>query len=275
MMAEKAFLPEESKGLGDPKGRLKGKRILIIGGGQSTYGIEDEPIGNGRAMSITFAREGATVTVFDINEAAAIETAQVIKDEGNESFHLQGDASDEETMKSAIREAKKMMNGLDGIVLNVGIVSGRFLENTTSEEWDLAFGVNTRSHFLGCKYAIPELSEGGSIILISSIASKLASVEVPSYSASKAALKGICVHAAREGAEKNVRCNMISPGLIDTALGRFASKERPSRSETPIPLGRMGTAWEIANLATFLMSNEACYITGQNIVVDGGLLDIK
>jgi NAD(P)-dependent dehydrogenase (short-subunit alcohol dehydrogenase family) len=119
--------------------------------------------------------------------------------------------------------------------------------------------------------AMPVLADGSSIVLISSIASMKAGSRMPSYDASKAALGGLMRHAGIEGERRGIRVNIVAPGLMDTSIGREATRGRPGRAKTPVPLGRQGTGWETAYAALFLMSDEAAYITGQVLAVDGGM----
>ena len=134
---------------------------------------------------------------------------------------------------------------------------------------------NVRSAFLGCKHAIPLLPPGGSIVLTSSIAARVVSTtQIPAYTTSKAALTGLCAYAAREAAPRAIRVNIVMPGLIDTSVGRLASRIKPDRDTTPIPLGRQGTAWDVAAAAVFLHSELAGYVTGQTLAVDGGLSEV-
>ena len=156
-------------------------------------------------------------------------------------------------------------------VLNVGLGRGRDMASTTTADWDTTLTVNLRSHFLITRDALPLLPEGGSIVFVSSVAGLKPGSRFPAYDASKAALLGLCRHVAMEGARHGVRANVVAPGLIDTPLGRSATRGRPSRAKTPVPLGRQATAWEIAAPVAFLLSEEAAYITGVVLPVCGGL----
>lgn len=249
--------------------RLAGRKILIVGGGQENYGVEDPPVGNGRAMSMLFAREGATVAVADLDEAKAEATAELVRGEGAEAVAIAADASDEDDVARMIGEARSSLGGLDGIVLNVGVAGGIGLQGTTVEDWDRVMAVNARGHFLGLKHGLPALTDGGAIVLTGSLASR-ETMPSPAYAASKGALESLVRNGAIEGAP-SVRVNLLIPGLIDTPLGRLATQLAPQRAEVHIPLDRQGTAWEVAYAALFLMSDESSYMTGQSLVVDGGL----
>jgi NAD(P)-dependent dehydrogenase (short-subunit alcohol dehydrogenase family) len=250
-------------------GRLSGRRILIVGGGQQDYGIEDPPFGNGRAMSVLFARQGAAVAVADLDGPTAETTAELVRAEGADAVSIAADAADETDVARTLDEASSGLGGLDGIVLNVGVAGGLGLQGTTVEDWDRVMAVNARAHFLGLKHGLPALAEGGSIVLTGSLASR-ETMPSPAYAASKSALEGLVRNGAIEGAP-SVRVNLLIPGLIDTPLGRLATRLAPQRAEVHIPLDRQGTAWEVAYAALFLMSDESSYMTGQSLVIDGGL----
>ena len=174
-----------------------------------------------------------------------------------------------------VNEACAGLDGLDGLAANVGVVGGWGLDNTSAEDWDRVFQVNVRAHYLTCKHALPLMPDGAAIVLTSSIAALMPANEVIAYHSSKAALDGLCMWLAKHAASRRIRVNLVLPGLIDTSLGRLASKADPSREERPVPLGRQGTAWEVAYAAAFLLSDEASYITGHSLVVDGGLVALR
>jgi NAD(P)-dependent dehydrogenase (short-subunit alcohol dehydrogenase family) len=250
---------------------LAGRRVLVVGAGTRPSPEPDAPMGNGRAIAKLAAREGAAVACADIDRAAAEETARLVELEGGKSHVIVGDVTDAEMCRAFVDETVAAFGGIDGLVLNVGIAAGRRLEGTTAAQWDYTFAVNLRSHFLICQAALPVMEQGSSIVFIASVAGLSAGSQIPSYDASKAGIIGLSRHVALEGARKGVRANVVAPGLIDTPLGRLATAGRPNRAKTPVPLGRQGTADEIAAPVVFLLSDEASYITAQVLAVDGGL----
>src|ERR671911_1334830 len=270
-----AELPDEATGRAPGRGRLNGRRVLVVGAGTRATADPDAPIGNGRAIAALAAREGAMVACADRDEAAALATAELVVAGGGSAEVLVGDVAQAEDCAALVAGAEARLGTLDGLVLNVGIGQGIRLEGTSVEDWDATFAVNVRAHFLVCQAALPDLADGASVVFISSIAGITPGSQIPAYDTSKAALGGLCRHVANEGARRGIRANVVAPGLIDTPIGRAASAGRPSRDRTPVPLQRQGTAWEIAYATVFLLSDEASYITGQTLVVDGGLTALR
>ena len=268
-------LTPEARGAAVGRKRLAGRKILIVGAGQQSYEVNDPPIGNGRAISRLLAREGAHVAIADIDAAAVAETARQIHAEGEPAVAIVADVSEPSEIQRMVNEAHTGLDGLDGLVANVGIVGGWGLENTSAEDWDRVFEINVRAHYLTCKHALAVMADRAAVVLTSSVAALMPANEVVAYHSSKAALDGLCMWLAKHVAVRGIRVNLVVPGLIDTSLGRLASKADPSREEHPIPLGRQGTAWEVAYATAFLLSDEAGYITGHSLLVDGGLLALR
>ncbi len=276
MSEQIVHLPAESSGKAPGRGRLKGHAILVVGGGQMDIGEADTPIGNGRAISVLCAREGAAVAIADRDAKSAQATVAMIVREDGVAHAITADVTKEADIERMVDEALAHLGHLDGIVLNVGIgAGGPWLEGTTAESWDRVFAVNIRSHMLTLRAAMPKLRDASSVVFISSVAGLKPGSRLPAYDASKAGLFGLCRHVAFEGARRAIRANVIAPGLMDTSIGRLATRGRPNRAATPVPLGRQGTGWETAYATLFLLSDESAYITGQTLAVDGGLSALR
>jgi NAD(P)-dependent dehydrogenase (short-subunit alcohol dehydrogenase family) len=264
-----ASLHAETLGQAKSNARLAGRRIIVVGAGQRKIIDEEPPIGNGRAMSVLFAREGAHVACIDVNKEAADSTVSQITAEGGKAFAYVTDVSDVSAIAPAVEHCARLLGGLDGLALNVGISSGLPLRKMTAEAWDRDYSVNVRSHMLFAQKALEVMSPGGAIILMSSMASQRANGRNPAYESSKAAQIALGRAIARAGEDKGIRANVIAPGFMDTPMGRDASRRRADRALT-VPFGRQGTGWEVGYAALFLISNESSYINAHTLFIDGG-----
>ena len=258
--------------------RLAGKTALIIGAGSSGPGW-----GNGKAAAALFAREGAQVVCVDINADAAQETAEIITAEGGEAFALAANAARAEDVQGVVAAVLDRYGRIDVLDNNVGIVSLGGVEDLPESEWDRVFEVNLKTCFLAMKHVVPVMrAQGsGSIVNISSLASlRYTGVPYVSYSASKAAMNQLTRVSAVEHAPAGVRINTIVPGLMKTPMVAAAAfgKEYGGDEEAmwaardaQAPMGRQGDAWDVAEAALFLASDASRYITGIELVVDGGI----
>lgn len=266
-----AQLHSPALGIDAGRGRLQGRRIMVVGAGQrATHG--SDAIGNGRAMSLLFAREGAQVACVDRDLASCEETVAMIASAGGRATAIACDAADERQVADMVAKACSALDGLDGVILNIGISNGLGLRNQELESWNNVVAVNLTAHMLVAKHAMQVMEPGGAFVFISSLASKLPLSRQPVYEATKAALPGLCRAVALDGQAKGIRANVVSPGLIDTPMGRDASSKRPDRAARPLPFRRQGTAWEVAHAALFLVSHDASYVNGHDLFVDGGLI---
>lgn len=249
---------------------LKGRTIAVVGAGtRPDLSGSGKTLGNGRAIALLAARQGAVVLCGDRDEQSAADTACRIEEQGGRANVQRVDVTSEDECIAFMTAGEQL--GVDGLVLNVGVARGIDLVGTSLADWDLTLNVDLRGHFLLVREAMRTLPDGGSIVFISSISGLLPGTRVPAYDAAKAGLTGLCKHTALEGARRNIRANIVAPGMIDTPVGRAASHGRSTRNETPIPLQRQGSAWDVAHATTFLLSDDASYITGQTLAVDGGL----
>jgi len=260
----------EAIGKAPGRGRMKDRHVLVVGAGQREWKDSNTLVGNGRAISILAAREGAIVACVDMNKASVQETVDTIAGEGGFAAALVADIGNPVEIAPMVQRAKKVLGKLDGVVVNVGISYGLPLDKVTAEEWDKELAVNLRGHMLICQEALRVMEPGGAITIMSSLASQRPAGRNVAYECSKAGQLALARNVAMMGQEKGIRCNAVAPGLIDTPLGRAASARRPDRA-IAVPFGRQGTGWEVAYTTIFLISNEASYINGQYLLVDGGL----
>jgi len=237
-------------------GRLDGKVALISGGAR----------GMGAAEARLFVREGAKVVIGDVLDEAGFQVEAEINENCEEATYLHLDVTNGGDWQKAVETAQSKYGHLDILVNNAGIVRRFTIEETTEEIWDEIMAVNAKGVFLGTKQAIPAMrqSGGGSIINISSI-SGLVSIGPPAYIATKGAVRLFTKATAIQYAKENIRCNSIHPGSVDTAMVDSADS-----NVSTIPLGRIGVPDDIAYGALFLASDEASFITGSELVIDGG-----
>jgi len=261
--------------------RLAGKIALVSGAGTLKKPFTTtEQVGNGAACAIRFAREGATVACTDRVLAAAEETAGMIRAEGGQAYALALDVTDTSQIEAVVATVADRHGGIDVLHNNVGIEIQGDLLAVKDDEWDQVMAVNLRGAMAMSRAVLPHMRRrgGGSITNVSSTASlKWSPMQFLSYSTAKAGLNHMTRVIARQYAAEQIRCNCIVPGMIRTphadALysSRAAAEKGHEFRDSRCPMGRQGTPWDIANAAVFLASDEAAYVTGVLLVVDGGM----
>lgn len=249
--------------------RLAGKVALITGAAS----------GMGKSEVLIFAREGASVVVADILESEAQKVVEKIVSNGGKALYMKLDVTNESEWQTAIKQTVKVFGRLDILVNNAGI-SGTFDPDLTSTTaWDILMNVNAKSVFLGMKHAVPAmcLAGGGSIVNTSSISASVGQHRVHmAYNASKAAVQVMTKSAAVHYAENGIRVNAVAPGMLPAMRTSKASADPSWRAKSieAVPMKRVGHVDEVANAVLFLASDEASYITGTELVIDGGYLSL-
>jgi len=263
--------------------RLAAQVAVVTGAGSAGDGW-----GNGKAAAVLFSREGASVCCVDRDLDLAEETADMIRAEGGNAIALPADVSRSADVDGMLHKCLQHFGRIDVLHNNVGVAVAGGMEDLDEDEWDRAFSVNVKSVFLVCRHVLPHMVRAGSgaIVNVSTISSLRAmrGLSYVSYPASKAALNQLTRVIAAQYAPHGIRCNAILPGFIVTpmversvlAAARRADGSSPSleeyldRRSANIPMRRWGDAWDVARAAVFLASDDSRYITGIELVVDGG-----
>ena len=244
--------------------RLQGKVALITGGAH----------GMGAEEARLFAREGAKVVIADIREDDARKVEAEIAEAGGEAMVLMLDVSQEDQWQSSVAAIVAKFGKLDILVNNAGISGSGEKDIASTDSWDRLMDINAKSVFLGMKHAIPEMERagGGAIVNISSISGFVGQEAIhPGYNASKGAVRLVTKAAAVQHAKSGIRVNSVHPGMMPPMLTSFQAGD-PNREamNAAIPMGREGEPIEVANAVLFLASDDASYITGTELLVDGG-----
>lgn len=254
---------------------LNGKTAIITGGGS----------GIGRAISETFAAAGASVAVFDLDEAAASETVSAISESGGKASFYHCDVSSAESVETAVAGVKEQGGGIDILVNNAGVANIGTATSTSEEDFDRVMRVNVKGVYQCLQSVLPAMIEsgGGVVLNMSSIAAITGLKDRFAYSASKGAVHTMTLSIAADYLDKGIRCNAICPARVHTPfVDGYLEKNYPDNKEEMFqklsavqPIGRMAKPEEIAKLALYLCSEDSAYITGQSFNIDGGYMNLR
>ena len=252
--------------------RLSGKVALITG---AATGVKNELMGIGGAAAWLFAREGARLALGDVNEESGRKTAAQLRESGADAIFLRLDVTVEEDWTAAVKATASAFGGLDILVNNAGMGRSPLIEETTVESWDQDMAVNARGTFLGTKHAVPEIRRrgGGSIINISSVYALVGAPTAAAYCAAKGAVRSFTKAAAIQYAEEGIRVNSVHPGYVHTPATQSMISDDETRDWllSRVPMDRLCKADEVAGGLLYLASEESVYVTGAELVIDGGI----
>lgn len=260
--------------------RLKGKVALITGAGSIGPGW-----GNGKATSVLFSREGASIFAADLDLAAAAETRDMILGEGGIALAHRADVSKADEVEALVTACMDAFGRIDILINNVGIARTGSIVTTEEADWDQVTDVNQKSVYLMCRGVVPIMEQQGkgAIVNIASIAAhRWTGISYASYYATKGAVVALSRSIALEYAAKGIRCNSVSPGLMNTPMVHDALTAAygdegdvdnlVKKRDAQTPTGKMGTGWDTAYACLFLASDEAGYVNAHDLVVDGGII---
>jgi NAD(P)-dependent dehydrogenase (short-subunit alcohol dehydrogenase family) len=248
--------------------RVKGKVAIITGGGG----------GLGKAQAVLLAKEGAKIVATDLDEAQGQGVAEEIKENGGEAIFIRHDVSSEAQWKSVIKETLETFGKLDILVNNAGVIIFKNIHDTTLDEWRWLMSINLDGVFLGTKYAMEAMkkSGGGSIVNISSAAGIIGTLDTSAYHASKGGVriftKAAALECSKAGYDYNIRVNSVHPGVMKTAMveGLMEDEDKKKTALSWHPIGRFGEPEDVAYGVLYLASDESSFVTGAELVIDGG-----